>query len=132
MSYQPIFTKDRLARVFIGSILPPVIGVILLAVPGAIIYGLDKPRNYLGLILVAYFFMGIQSFLYSVLIEYWITEKFQSKSKVLLASSIMGMICGLTLFAGRVSFNAFATKAALGMLVGLITGLILLKLRSSD
>ena len=99
----------RNIRLFIGFIAPITLGTFLFAFPH-----LPHP----GLFVAAIYFVGVQSVLYSLIVEFWINRRVHFLSHSVLAFTILGLLSTLPwgLFWG-VEF------AINGAVVGLVVGL---------
>ena len=119
--------KGRYIRLLIGTLMPAVVGVLLFFI---LLLTKESPKAtdasyitaiqvFFFMLLFGYIFVGIQSLLYSVAMEFYINPKVNDQASAIAISTAIGALCGLIL-------------GPPGMLIGgasgLITGLCVRKL----
>jgi hypothetical protein len=120
------------SRLVIGLFGPAIFGslmvVVFIFVPAGISEGLsiEMIRIALGgfviLLLGASFFIGLQSFLYTIVMEFIIRPRVRRRGAYLLASCMLGAVSGLAI---DVIFEDHFYFSIFGLLTGFLTGLIL-------
>lgn len=115
--------NGRKSRILIGAFMPAFLGVLFFFSTSA---AFDAEKEFkirelfdpmfLLIMLVAYAFVGIQSLIYSFLMEFIVNPKIVNNFVVVFTSMIMGAVSGVVL--GSVG-------AAIGLMIGFLLGLIL-------
>ena len=109
-------------RMAVGIFMPAIIGTLLLSL---LMFFVTYPKalsrfneqSYIGILVFAYMFVGIQSVIYSMIMEFWINPKIKSSLAVVGISALLGA------FSGVFVFGYFL--AIIGSLTGLIMGIYL-------
>lgn len=125
----------RIYRLIAGSLLPCPIGVTLDILLGAILtvnlsIFTELPMLIPGFIF-AYRFIGLQSILYSIVMEFLVWRICGVNYKAILVSALLGALCGLSILfipIDRIKFQA-GELVAIGSITGVICGLILYRLK---
>ena len=105
----------HLERILLGIFLPPLIGgflffVLFLRPELSLLFSLKTITDFLSFLMVAYAFMGVQSLIFSLLMEFFI-QKFESNKLVYMFASFIGAMSGFILL-----FH--------GIIIGLFVGFI--------
>jgi hypothetical protein len=132
------FNGSRTSRILTGLFAPPILGglfwmsfVLYEAVMDGIL-NLDSPAEYARVLpwmfLWAFFFAGIQSLVYSLLMEFVARPKTKRRTDFILYSSLLGLLSGF------VVFFLLREKAIpmIGFLVGLAVALLIYDDKNRD
>lgn len=91
-----MIVQGRYRRLIIGFLFPPILGALLLSLSFLI---LGKVEFAFGLLIItipiAIVFTGLQSLIYSVLMEFYILPRINTKSSVIIIASVLGIFSGL-------------------------------------
>jgi hypothetical protein len=120
-----IYMKGTYLRLLTGIILPAPVGTFLLMVYLLIIGQGDSKEfipAYFGTLHFAYFLTGIQSIVFSLLMEFVVIRKNMQVYKVFIVGGLLGMLGDPGLYV-KYSFVSFFTP--IGFLTGSIVALIL-------
>lgn len=111
-------------RMAVGVFMPAIIGTSLLFLLMSFV---TQPQSsmpsslyadgFKGMLVFAYMFVGIQSIIYSMIMEFWINPKIKSSFIVVGISAALGTLSGVVIFGYFL--------AIIGFLTGLIVGLYL-------
>lgn len=113
-------------RIIIGVVLPPLLGMILLLVYWRY-WPIDREVLLFSLAF-AYTGMGVQSLIYSLIMEFVVNRLFLKSYEVLIVSAIMGCVSGLVLAINLRELELL--MAGTGVIVGLLIGFLLRYLHS--
>ena len=80
-------------------------------------FWLKELMKFLIYLLLGYIFVGIQSIIYSILMEYYINPKINNDAVVICISSTLGCISGAVIL--------IPALAAVGLVTGFVTGIYL-------
>jgi len=90
----------RKLRVFLGIVLPPFLGTIGMTLMFAVKNdGILNSVGFLGILVFAYFFQGVQSLIYSLVMEFFVSRFIRRSSRVSIVayftvSMLLGVISG--------------------------------------
>ena len=113
-------TKGRIKRLLMGALAPPLVGAFLFMVYLGE-YGQGMPRvinDLTAVLFLGYLLGGIQSFVYSLLMEFLINPKAKTDTIAIFISAVIGAASGLVI-------DQSPELAAAGFLVGGFMGYIL-------
>jgi hypothetical protein len=113
--------RNKIKRLIIGSAFPPLIGSLLLMSVGLYNTVINKEnfsfieysKSFLVLLLFAYLTIGLQSILYSFIMEFVINKRINNSKIYYLSSAVAGFILGMSLM--HITWG----------IIGLITSMIL-------
>ena len=80
------------------------------------------PEAFIILPGLAYAFVGIQSIIYSYIMEYYVNAKFSSNLIIYICSAVLGAITAASI---TIITGAFLRVTTIGLVTGLIVGIIL-------
>ena len=118
--------KSRGTRLIFNFLVPPIFGALIVGVPIAIAESgiilsvegvLDMLGGLAGFIFLALIFMGLQSIIYSLIMEFIILPIATNYFQYVIGSTFLGIIAGLGTFGNR-------EMATVGGVVGMLAGLI--------
>lgn len=124
--------SSRVYRLLVGFISPPFLGSFLVVVSALLIDSRSEQSIYetlaripvftLMVFIGAIFFVGIQAFVYSLVMEFVVRPKVPRRSLFLVVSGLLG--CASALYPGLV-FTALPMFLPTGLVVGVIVGLLI-------
>ncbi len=88
--------SQRVLRLLTGLLLPCPIALFLYLLPGAIAETDSSILGLLTLFPIAYYIAGLQSFLYSLIMEYYVWPAVGRNYLAILVSTLLGAIWGLS------------------------------------
>lgn len=114
--------KAVVLRIFLGFILPPMVGALLMSTYAQVAStGIDSSsgfiETFLGITLGAFIFVGIQSLIYAFFMEYLVNRVIESNVRAVLVSMLLGVLAG-AIFPSLMFFT-------IGAVVGLVVGIVL-------
>lgn len=120
--------QKEMYRLSIGTLLPPFLGVFIYG----LILVIETEYNFTNflselpaMLLVSYVFLGIQSCIFSVTIEYAILKYFSNTYIVVISAGFLGLVASLLTFVEGLFMTLDLSFNLTAILVGVITALIM-------
>jgi len=123
---------NRVGRLLIGLLGPAIIGSFIIVVHVFVSAGVKEGlsiemsqnvlKGFVLFLLAAPIFIGLQSLVYTIVMEFIVRPKVRLRYVYLVASCILGTASGLVI---DVIFNDHPFLSIIGTITGLLTGLIL-------
>lgn len=127
--------QKRIARLILGALLPPIVGVVVISIPAGAFQSEEIALGLYLLAIIAYVAVGLQSIIYSLIVEFVFRKKLDEGASTpyqyFTMSTVTGMLCGVSflLYAPDYGNGAgFLYMGAASAASGLVTAFLLKKI----